>query len=229
VTLGLLLAWVVVIAAVARHHRPGPRAGSQPSAIKLWPVVVVVTVPLTVVEPVLGVAVAVSMGLGRWWRARRRRARQTACIERALPHTVDLLAMSIAAGRPVAAALAETSWWAPAAVAGDLRRAVDEFALGRPLAAVVDDLGTRLGREAQPLVSALLATERYGVPVADAMHRLVDDMRRRRRLRAEVMARRLPVRLTVPLVLAVLPAFGLLTVVPLLLAALGGLGAEAAP
>jgi tight adherence protein C len=191
--------------------------------------VVAVTVAAAAVEPVLGVAVAALAWLGRWWRVRRRRARRRTSVERALPHTVDLLAMSIAAGRPVAAALAETSRWAPAAVAGDLQRAVDEFALGRPLAAALDDLGARLGREAHPFVSALLATERYGVPVADAMHRLVDDMRRRRRLRADASARRLPVRLTLPLVLAVLPAFALLTVVPLLLAALGRLGAEAVP
>jgi tight adherence protein C len=129
----------------------------------------------------------------------------------------------------VAAALAEAGRWAPTVVAGDLRQAVDEFALGRPLASVVDDLGARLGREAHPLVSALRATERYGVPIADAMHRLVDDMRRRRRLRADASARRLPVRLTLPLVLVVLPAFALLTVVPLLLTALAGIGAEAAP
>jgi tight adherence protein C len=182
-----------------------------------------------VVEPVLGLVVALTAVLGRWWRSRRRRARRQRTVERALPHTVDLLAMSIAAGRPVAAALAEASRWAPAAVAGDLRRAVDEFALGRPLASVVDDLGVRLGREAHPLVSALLASERYGVPVADAMLRLVDDMRRRRRLRADAAARRLPVRLTLPLVLAVLPAFGLLTVVPLLLTTLAGLGTDAGP
>jgi tight adherence protein C len=225
---GLVVAWVLVLGALAHRHRPGPRTAVRPRPIRLLPVVVV-TVVLVVVEPAIGVAVAAAAALGRWWHVRRDHARRRTDVEAALPHTVDLLAMSIAAGRPVAAALAETSRWAPAAVADDLRRAVDEFALGRPLASVVDDLGARLGREARPLVSALLATERYGVPVADAMLRLVDDMRRRRRLRADAAARRLPVRLTLPLVLAVLPAFGLLTVVPLLLTALDGLGAEATP
>jgi hypothetical protein len=44
-----------------------------------------------------------------------------------------------------------------------------------------------------------------------------------RRRRAEEDARRLPVQLLFPLVLCVLPAFGLLAVVPLLLASLQSL------
>ena len=55
---------------------------------------------------------------------------------------------------------------------------------------------------------------------APALTRLAHDVRADLRRRAEARARTLPVKLLFPLVFLVLPAFGLLTVVPALLAAL---------
>jgi tight adherence protein C len=70
----------------------------------------------------------------------------------------------------------------------------------------------------RPLVDALLASERYGAPVGVALARLAVEQRAAVRRRAEARARTVPVRLLFPLVFLVLPAFGLLTVVPALLA-----------
>jgi hypothetical protein len=62
--------------------------------------------------------------------------------------------------------------------------------------------------------------ERDGAPIADLLARLADDARAVVRRRSEAHARRVPVRLLFPLVFLVLPAFGLLTVVPALAAGL---------
>jgi pilus assembly protein TadC len=59
--------------------------------------------------------------------------------------------------------------------------------------------------------------------LAPLLERLAADARQMRRRRFDERARRLPVRLAVPLVLCTLPSFALLTVVPLLLAALTSL------
>ena len=61
---------------------------------------------------------------------------------------------------------------------------------------------------------------RYGVPLAPSLDRLGAELRLDRRRGAERDARRVPVRLLGPLVACVLPAFALLTVVPLLAASL---------
>jgi len=58
----------------------------------------------------------------------------------------------------------------------------------------------------------LAGAERYGTPLLPALDRLALDARLDRRRRAEEAARRVPVKLLFPLVLCVLPAFGLLTV-----------------
>jgi tight adherence protein C len=66
---------------------------------------------------------------------------------------------------------------------------------------------------------------RYGVPLLPALERTGLELRLERRRAAEVDARRVPIRLLGPLVSCVLPAFALLTVVPLLAASLDALPA----
>ena len=96
-----------------------------------------------------------------------------------------------------------------------------EIGLGRPTAEVLEAAGRgRSVPPARPLVDVLLASERYGVPLGDGLDRVAREARLERRRRAEERARRVPVLLLFPLVLCVLPAFGLLTVVPLLVGSL---------
>jgi pilus assembly protein TadC len=71
-----------------------------------------------------------------------------------------------------------------------------------------------------PLTDVLVASERLGAPAGPALTRLAHDVRADLRRQSEARARTLPVKLLFPLVFLVLPAFGLLTVVPALLTAL---------
>jgi tight adherence protein C len=58
--------------------------------------------------------------------------------------------------------------------------------------------------------------ERHGHPLAPVLQKLAEDLRERRLRSAQADARRAPVRVLFPLVFCVLPAFVLLTVVPVL-------------
>ncbi|MCE7884730.1 MAG: hypothetical protein DYH08_12885 [Actinobacteria bacterium ATB1] len=73
-------------------------------------------------------------------------------------------------------------------------------------------------------MSTLVEVHRMGGESAATLSALASDQRLRRRLRAQAEARTLSVRILVPLVFCILPAFGLLTVVPMLAHAVGGLG-----
>lgn len=88
--------------------------------------------------------------------------------------------------------------------------------MGRRLADALGDVPGRAGEATRPLVAALVESDRYGAPLGDALARLAAETRADRRRRAEEAARRVPVKLLFPLVCCVLPAFGLLTVAPLL-------------
>jgi Flp pilus assembly protein TadB len=145
---------------------------------------------------------------------RRRRAR----VDAELPQLLDLLAGASSAGLAAPAAFRR----ALGAVSGPL---VEE------LASVVRavDLGARwreeLRRAADRIslpdlrraVSALTRTETLGSSLSEAMSDLARDVRASRRAKASERARTAPVKMLFPLVFLVLPAFLLLTVVPVLL------------
>ena len=163
-----------------------------------------------------------------WWVRRpladRRQGNQRADdIARALPDTVDLLILTSSAGLGLPLAHPLVAAHAPAPVGGALRAADAEAQLGRPradaLLAALEPLGERAHALGQVLVDHL----RYGVPLLPALDRARFELGLDRRRRAELAARRVPVQLLGPLVTCVLPAFGLLTVVPLLGASLRAL------
>ena len=87
----------------------------------------------------------------------------------------------------------------------------------------LDHLVGRHGDLARPLVGVLRAALDDGDALGPGLGRLCVDARDLRRRHAEEAARRLPVRLLLPLVTCSLPAFAVLTVVPILAGALTGL------
>jgi tight adherence protein C len=154
---------------------------------------------------------------GRRARPLRRRHRNEA-IGDAVPDVVDLFAVATAAGlnpRLAVAAVAERAPPGPLAdaLADVCRRVGAGDRLADALDAVRDDLDSDAVR---PLVGALTDAERYGSTLGPTLERLADEARRSRQRRAEEAARKLPVKLLFPLVLCILPAFGLLTVAPLI-------------
>ena len=101
--------------------------------------------------------------------------------------------------------------------------AVAEAGAGLRFADALAELPRRLGEDARPLATALVASVRDGSPLGDGLDRLAGELRAERRRRAEEAARRVPIKLLFPLVCCILPAFALLTVAPLLAGALQAL------
>lgn len=137
-----------------------------------------------------------------------------------LPVTIDVLSVAVAAGCTPYLAVEAATRWAPASVATRLSDVLHSSGLGIAFGDALDELGGRAPR-LRPLAKALQIADHTGAPVAPALERLAAEQRSDLRRRAEERARKVPVRLLFPLVFLVLPAFGLLTVVPALLAGFG--------
>lgn len=123
---------------------------------------------------------------------------------------MELVACGLRSGLSVADALAASVGASPPAylveVLGRLRLGVDaQRAWDRP------------PPEFAGLARALVLAELSGAPAASVVSRAAADHRAARRERAELAAARLGVRLVLPLGLAVLPGFVLLSVVPIVL------------
>jgi tight adherence protein C len=181
----------------------------------------------------LGVAALVApvlppLAVLAWWTRRRATAHRAqraraAAVRRALPDVVDLLALASTAGASLPVAHPLVARCAPAPVGAALLAADAAAAAGRPRADALLDHLMPLGERARALADVLVDHLRYGVPLLPALERSSLELRLDRRRAAELDARRVPVRLLGPLVTCVLPAFALLTVVPLLAASLRAL------
>jgi tight adherence protein C len=152
----------------------------------------------------------------------RRRRRAERRIVAQLPVAVDLVRVAVQSGTTPYGALELAARSSPSAVARSLQRVMRGVALGAPFA---DALGAETIRTPAlaPLTSALMIADRLGAPLAPRLERVAHEARRSLRQRAEARARTVPVRLLFPLVFLVLPAFGLLTVVPALVAGWHGI------
>lgn len=169
---------------------------------------------------VLHPAVAGVLGLVIWLRSLRARRRlrtdRADRIATALPDVIELFAVAVRSGNTVAGATRRVSEWTPGEFGDELRRCVRQSEHGRPMSEALEELAVRLGPAVRPLVSALVASELHGAPIGSGLARLAAESRSDRRRRAEAAARRLPVLLLFPLVVCVLPAFALVTVVPVI-------------
>ena len=217
----LALGWGALLSAPLVHR--ARRVGARARAVELGP-------ELRSAEERVEPARAISTedrlpgALGRVVGAlvtRHRTRRRDEAVARELPITVDLLAVAVGAGCTPYLAVDVASRWAPPTSAALLMGVRRACAFGRGLDAALDDLA-RAAPLLRPLTDALLASDRFGAPVGDALARVAAEQRAALRRRAEAHARTVPVRLLFPLVFLVLPAFGLLTVVPSVLGGLRG-------
>ncbi|HEX2048048.1 MAG TPA: type II secretion system F family protein [Acidimicrobiales bacterium] len=205
-------------ASLRRLGRPGgPEAGRRLGTALAVGAVAVALLPVAAVPAALVAWALPAVG------ARRRHRRRLAAIVADLPDVVDLLVLAVGAGLTVRLAVAAVARRSPGPLGAELARAGQEADLGRRLADALDDVPIRAGEAARPLVAALIASERYGAPLAASLERLASEVRADRRRRAEEAARKVPVKLLFPLVSCTLPAFGLLTVAPLIASAVRSL------
>lgn len=132
--------------------------------------------------------------------------------------SVDLLAVTIAAGWTIPMAVQSIGESGDGATATALKRVSAAERRGSGFLDALDELERSLGSQGRDLRVPLAAAVSAGTPVGPALQRLADQHRRRRRRLVEARIRRLPVLLLLPLCGFVLPAFVVLTLVPVGLA-----------
>jgi pilus assembly protein TadC len=171
---------------------------------------------VALVHPVLGLFTGgLPFAIHFWQRHRRRRAADAAFVAE-LPDVVDLFRVAAGAGLTVHHAIEAVRGVSAGSVSQALGAVHRRVSFGERLADALPELVDDLGEPMRPLVAALVSAERDGAPLRVPLEQAATISRDVRRRRAEETARRVPVQLLFPLVACVLPAFALLTVVPLL-------------
>jgi tight adherence protein C len=176
-----------------------------------------------VIAPPAAALVLVGAWVKRHRAGLRERHRHARAVLDGLPDAVDLLLLCAGAGLALPLAHPLVAARTPPPLGRALAAADAACSAGRARAdALLGEL-LPLGDRAASLGHVLVDHLRYGVPLLPGLERLGLELRLDRRRRAEEDARRVPVRLLGPLITCVLPAFALLTVIPLLAVSLRSL------
>jgi tight adherence protein C len=143
------------------------------------------------------------------WLSRRVRRRQT-ILRKALPDALDLLVVCIEAGLGLDQAFMRVSQELRIThpeLCGELDLVNAQIRIGRTRIEAMRELASRTGvDDIKALVAMLIQTDRFGTSVSQSLRVHADDMRMKRRQRAEEAAAKTPVKMVPPLVFFIFPA-----------------------
>ena len=140
-----------------------------------------------------------------WLRRRMRRRRQA--VARALPDGLDMLTVCVDAGLGLESAFQRIGQRWDHALAHEFRRAVVEIGMGMSWQEALRNMVYRTDvAELSSLVAVLLQAKQLGFSIADTLHVQADQLRVRRRQRAEEQARAAPFKMLFPMVFFIMPA-----------------------
>jgi tight adherence protein C len=125
----------------------------------------------------------------------------------ALPDALDLLTICVEAGLGFDAALAQVARNTQGPLAAEFSRVLQEMQFGKSRPEAIRAMAERCPvPELRSFVSALVQSTELGIPVGDILREQAKEMRVRRRQRAEAAAQKVPVKITIPLILCLFPA-----------------------
>jgi tight adherence protein C len=140
------------------------------------------------------------------WLVRSRSSKRQKEIQRTLPDALDLMSITVEAGLGFDAALDRVSREMGGPLGEEIHRVVQEMRLGKGRGEALRDLGDRTTvQELKSFVLAMVQAEIFGISVAKVLHNQAEQLRIKRRQRAEEQAQKLPVKIVFPLILCVFP------------------------
>jgi len=136
-------------------------------------------------------------------------------IRKAMPDALDLLTICVEAGLGFDAAMAKVSekWDNELSLA--FARTIREVQLGKTRREALKDMADRLGiAEMTSFVAAIIQSEQLGVSMAKILRIQSDQMRVKRRQRAEEEAHKAPVKMILPMAFLIFPTIMIIILTP---------------
>ena len=136
-------------------------------------------------------------------------------VRKAMPDALDLLTICVEAGLGFDAAMSKVSekWENELSMA--LARAIREIQLGKTRREALRDMADRLGiAEMTSFVAAVIQSELLGVSLSRVLRIQSDQMRVKRRQRAEEEAHKAPIKMIIPMALLTFPSILIILLTP---------------
>jgi tight adherence protein C len=145
-------------------------------------------------------------------------------IRKAMPDALDLLTICVEAGLGFDAAMSKVSekWDNELSLA--FARTIREVQLGKVRREALKDMSDRLGiPEVTSFVAAIIQSEQLGVSMAKVLRIQSDQMRVKRRQRAEEEAHKAPIKMIIPMALLIFPSIMIIILTPAAIQIMGSL------
>jgi tight adherence protein C len=139
-------------------------------------------------------------------------------IRKAMPDALDLLTICVEAGLGFDGAMAKVyeKWENELSLA--FGRVIREIQLGKLRRDALRDMANRLGiPEMTSFVAAVIQSEQLGVSMAKVLRIQADQMRMKRRQRAEEEAHKAPIKMLIPMALLIFPSICIVLMAPAVL------------
>ncbi|WP_426299045.1 type II secretion system F family protein [Arthrobacter sp. R-11] len=125
----------------------------------------------------------------------------------ALPNALDQMLISVQAGLGFEAAMARAAENGKGPLADEFIRTLQDIQVGRSRKEAYLDLSERVDvRDVRSFVRAVVQADAYGIAIAKVLKAQAQEMRLKRRQRAEEHAMKIPVKILFPLITCIFPA-----------------------
>jgi tight adherence protein C len=143
-------------------------------------------------------------------------------ILKALPNVLDLLTLSVEAGKDFVTALRDILSRRAADELGlELRKALHEIQLGKPRQTALKEMTQRVRQpELTSVMNAIIQSDELGVSIGQVLRIQAEQLRAKRFARAEKLASEAPVKILFPVALLIFPAVFTVVIAPMLMRAL---------
>ncbi|TME04554.1 MAG: type II secretion system F family protein [Chloroflexi bacterium] len=139
-------------------------------------------------------------------------------IQKGLPDALDLLVICVDAGLGFDAALARVTDKYRNALSDLLSKALREVSLGRPRLEALDEMGRNSGVEdLHNFIQAVIQSEQFGTGIGKILRIQADEMRRKRRQRAQEKGAQATLKMMLPMVGCIFPTLWIVLLGPAVL------------
>ena len=151
------------------------------------------------------------------WLRQKVDARRTE-VQKGLPDALDLLVICVDAGLGFDAALARVTDKYHNALSDLLSKALREVSLGRPRLEALDEMGRNSGVEdLHNFIQAVIQSEQFGTGIGKILRIQTDEMRRKRRQRAQERGAQATLKMMLPMVGCIFPTLWIVLLGPAVL------------
>jgi len=136
-------------------------------------------------------------------------------IQKGLPDAMDLLVIAVDAGLGFDAALARVTDKYKNALSDEFAKVLREVSLGRPRLEAMDEMGRSSGvDDLHNFIQAVIQSEQFGTGIGKILRIQADEMRRKRRQRAQEKAAQATLKMMLPMVGCIFPTLWIVLLGP---------------